>query len=377
MAQRYLPKIKVDTAKTIAKDLVANRSGGKISNEKFKQILRKDQDLRSYYYKPKNTSLTKFQTKKFIDKVVSTAKTTPGLKVSRLAQKLGFKPGATHAASDTILNKVYQKATQTQLDAQKPTGPSPEDISRQKRRDQMLKTLHKHERADEIMHDNKQQQAQQQQSSSKAGGTAPGVQIQHGGSSITGTSQANSSISNTGAAPARRAASSRRAVATDELKTLLIPVCNATPNAQGLESTVEKINKLLQQILTVGHGLSVLPPRAIHDALYSLRLDTPPPPDDMGTIAALTHAVQADCAVIGSVQRIGHMTNVSIRLVNAETKKSITLASIHDTTDDTFELERKIRWQVDHALSDTSSADSTSGSGSSLPSVDDAIDLPI
>jgi len=53
MIQRYTPRIKATTAKSMAKSLLSSQSGKKISDTKFKEYLKQDKDLKKYAYKAK------------------------------------------------------------------------------------------------------------------------------------------------------------------------------------------------------------------------------------------------------------------------------------------------------------------------------------
>ncbi|HHE64423.1 MAG TPA: hypothetical protein ENL09_00180, partial [Bacteroidetes bacterium] len=71
MVNTYSPRIKASTAKNMAKSILSDKTGKKISDTKFKEMMEKDKDLKKFAYIGKNSTLDKFKVKKFFNKVIS------------------------------------------------------------------------------------------------------------------------------------------------------------------------------------------------------------------------------------------------------------------------------------------------------------------
>ena len=354
----------MSTAKDMAKGLIANRAGQKISDSKFKQILKKEDGLKPYYYKTKDASISKLQAKKFFNQVVSTAKNTPGLKISRLAQKIGIKPTASTAPSGIALNKLYQQATDTQIKSQAPTGPTPEEVRKQQRHDEMMKTLHKHDRANEMQQENKAASAiaQKPQSSRIA---PPPMQGGISGATIKPASQPTST-------PSDQAQPSVKKTKEPERLTLaVIPLINLSPTADRTAWLCERISKQTRQVLHNEGVFTLVPEPAIADAIQHYPLAMPA---DHGTLHLIAKDAHAQLLTYGHLKKIGPVTEITTYLTNIQNDKTLTLATIRQETDDVFDLERRLAWQITNTLS---SDEAEPKRKPSTPSSHEAVDLPI
>jgi TolB-like protein len=353
----------MSTAKDMAKSLVANRAGQKITDSRFKQILKKEDALKPYYYKSKSSSLSKLQAKKFFNQVVSTAKGTPGLKISRLAQKIGIKPNAAKGPSNISLNKLYQKATDTQVKAQAPIGPSPEEVRRQQRHDQAIKTLHKHERADEnTLNQLAQPDAQSKPASQRV--APPTMQGSVSGSTIKPTGQ----VTDTPSDQAQLAV--KKTKEPERLALAILPLSNLSPAADRTAWLCERISKQIGQAL-LSEGMFILAPEpAIHGAIRRYPLSVPA---DHGTLRLIAKDAHVQLVAYGHLKKIGPVIEINAYLTNTQNDQNITLVSVRQETDDVFDLERRIAWQINNALS----GDIEPKQKPPTPSSSEAIDLPI
>lgn len=358
---KYLPKIKVSTAKDMAKSLIANRTGQKISDTKFKQILKKDESLKTYYYKSKDAGISKIQAKKFFNQVVSTTKTTPGLKVSRLAQKMGIKPNADKIPSNIILNKLYQKATDTQLQATAPKGPSPEEVRKQQRHDEMMKTLHKRERADDIARSQQTPQQPDQQRQQPSRVAPPTMQ-----GTITGaTLKPTGGIANEPDRPIKK-----QAAEPDRLTLAVLPLINLSPAADKTSWLADRLTTQIRQALRNENMFSLATEPATADALHRYQLSIPA---DQGILHLIGTELHAQLVAYGHLKKNGTTIEINLYLSNIQNRQHLVLASLRRETDDIFDLERRLTWQIHEALSDKPSPETPRNT----PSASDAVDLPI
>lgn len=340
MVQRYLPKIKMGTAKGVAKDLLSTKGGKKLSDTKFKQFMKKDKDLQHYY--TQSSSLSKFQAKKFFTKVVGSAQTNAQLKVSRLAQKMGIKGDNAKQLPGTVLERVYRRATTEQIAAEpKPTGPTPEEQRQQARREKMLKSLHKQQRAEEI---SKDQPAQPTPAKANENRQAGPVITPGSGTTVTQLHGATAP-KQTGVTMPKPAAKTNSTP-----KCIVFPIENVTPNVEGLELLLQKINRLLIQTLQGSGMFQLVSPQGIGRAVTALSLETTSLPSDRGAIRTLAERLNAEYYVTGSIKKIGATTDIVIELCNIENDRRLYLATIHEIITDPFELERKIHWEIINAL---------------------------
>ncbi|MFZ6035631.1 MAG: hypothetical protein ACOYUK_00635 [Patescibacteria group bacterium] len=365
MPKANLPKIKLGTARQIAKNLVTDKYGHQVSETRLKKFMQQDKDLRKFAYKGDAASMTKFQAKKFFNKVVDNAKTTGAFKMSRLAKKMGITETRPRV-SDIALNKVYGQASQTEYDATPhDTGPTLEEQSRARRREKMMKTLHKRERAEEVQREEQQQGKDAPDSGEQKSSIAPPPRA--GSGSIPST---------IGAPPPNQAASPgsvpRPSQKTVQLGCLIFPVENQTPHIPGFDLVAQKISNFITQRLTSARLFPVLSSGALWDALHQMRLDTIPASHDTDARRHVAERAGATLFVGSTISQSGQFTELSSILYNTRTGTTIKLAYLKEPLNDQFSFERKIGWQIDAALSSQSDDNATPP-----PSSADAVELPI
>lgn len=367
MVQQYTPKIKVGTAKTIAKNLLATPKGKKISDTKFKKFLKQDKDLKKFVYSSKQSTIKQPQAKKFFNKVLSSAHGDPKLKVSPIvAKKMGIKISKQGQLSQIGLKKIYKKASTEELASQqKPTGPSPEELRRQKRHEEAIKTFHKRERADEIQREtgpadqqNKNGEPDTLSISPRGvrGGTTPAS------GSTSSLSDQTIPIQRSGAAPA----------SAYLISLLIFPLNNLSANVEDLDLITKKIDNLVLQTITSLKTFKIVRQQDINEALKKLRLEKMPIIIDEITMENIAKEVQAQLYIFGTIKKTGAIMEINIQMVNSENNQHLTLVTIKEEADDIFDLERKISWQITNAFQDKKSDKETPA-----PSSGEAVDLPI
>lgn len=368
MVKAYLPKIKAQTAKSMAKNLLTTKGGKKITDTKFKEFLKKDKDLNKFAYKGKGSTLAKHQAKKFFGKVTGSAKQSGNLKVSATAaKKMGIRIDKKGQISEIGLNKIYQKATTEELSTQaKPTAPSPAELRREKRHENAMQTMHKRDRAEDIRKEQKSEQQPNKEEKSTA--TTPPPR--------------SAGVSSTGAATGSQAAGTASQSSSGQRKTtqagpalpslLILPLNNLSKNVRGLDWTARKIGNSITQTLNSIKIFSIIDQDAINDAFYKLHIDISATPFDESTIKQAAEKTGAELFVTGYIKKVDRFLEIKIQMVNTITNQRLNLAAIKEETDDVFHLERKINWQIINALkSDAKIPDQDS------PGIDEAVDLPI
>lgn len=364
MAQKYLPKIKIGTAKGVAKNLLSTKSGKQVSDTKFKQLLKAEGGLKKFAYSSSQSSLAKHQAKQFFGKVIGSAKEQRGLKINALAaKKLGIKISEAGQVSDIGLNKIYQKAGTEELASQQKVSsePSPEEQRRQQRHEAALKTFHKRERADETRQEQKQQPTKEQAQHKPL--TAP---ISHAGIGRA----AGAGADQPGAVADRvSTGTSSPSTAEDErLSLLILPLQNLTPTVEGLAWVAKKFNGLISRTLA---SLRLF---KITEAATAGK--TPAKTVDISDMAAVTVAAKrawATLCVFGTIKKTGRLLEITVEMVNTNSSQRLLLAQVKEETDDVFNLERKIGWQIANALQAEETTDDTAASSSPQK----AEDLPI
>jgi|GEM_PF-3573873 TolB-like protein len=370
MAKAYLPRLKVGTAKDIVKSIISTPAGKKISDSKFKSFLKNDKGLRKYSYLKKESHLTKLQTKKFFSQAVKSVSDSKQLKIGRLTQKrIGIKLDKNGQLSTLGLKKIYERAAAQEIESSKPTGPSPEEVERQKRRETAIQTLHKRDRADEVAADAKNTQPNAGNTQNKvpapinrqpitSGRTATGSQAQKQGATINDNvaSQKNSAVSR----PQKK------------IPLLLLPIYNLSLNKAEAEQLTRKTDQVLQSAIR-GFGIfNIISNTEIDQALDSLGLKELPGYRDDDLINSLADRTSAQLYIFGYCNKNGDQVEIKIYLVNSQNGKKIELSSIRGEMRDLFEIERRINWQINNSLK--SEKEEASG-GNDTPKR--AVDLPI
>lgn len=371
MVQRYTPKIKVGTAKTIAKNLLATPKGKKVSDTKFKKFLKQDKDLKKFVYSSKQSTIRQPQAKKFFNKVLSSAHGDPKLKVSPIvAKKMGIKISRQGQVSQIGLKKIYKKASTEELASQqKPTGPSPEELRRQKRHEEAIKTFHKRERAEEIQRETGPVEQQNKNGEPDRRRVTPSISPSGVRGGAIPASGSTSSLSDQTIPTQRSGAAPTNAYL---ISLLIFPLNNLSTNVEDLDLITKKINNLVRQTITSLKMFKIIRQQDINEALKKHRLERMPIIIDEVTMENIAKEVQAQLYIFGTIKKTGAIMEINIQMVNAENNQHLPLVTIKEEADDIFDLERKISWQITNAFQDRENDKETP-----TPSSGEAVDLPI
>ncbi len=357
----------MNTAKQVARNLLTDKYGHAVSDTKLKNFLKQDKDLKKFVYKSKTSTLTKHEAQKFFNKVVGTAKTSEGFKVSRMAKKMGIKD-TTPQTTDIQLEKIYKHASQTEIDAMPhDTGPTPAELAKQARHEKALKTLHKRERADEIAQEKEAQAANTKADSEQKPSAAPPPLVGSSGIGTIGGPSGSTNTSGGGAPPAQTDKAT-----TPLVQLLIFPVENQSPNIPGFELIVQKLNAFIRQHLISSRIIPIVPEQTVGDALRDLQLDTMPTSQDLEQCRALASRAKATLFLVSSISRIGQYTELTMTVHNTTNAHTFQLAHLREPIDDVFEFQRRLGWQIDAALQAQNNDQDTT-----TPSSTDAIELPI
>jgi TolB-like protein len=369
MIQQYLPKIKAQTAKNMAKNLLSTQKGKKISDTKFKQFLKQDKDLKKFVHSSKSSTIAKHQAKKFFSTVTESAKQSGNLKVNpTAAKKMGIRINKQGQISNIGINKIYQKATTEELAIEnKPTGPTPAESRKEKRHEEAIKKLHQREQAGDIAKEQKQGQKQQPAKDEKKSSSPP---PRSSGASGTGTSLSNQSVplSSQGSPTQRKTAK----IDTSLPAILVSSLNNLSTNVRGLDWTARRINNLIIQTLKSLKMFKIIEEEEISEVLTKLKLEKLPASANEAVIKQIARETRAVLFVIGYIKKINKTLEIKIQIINTATDQHLDLATIKEESDDIFQLERKIKWQINNALLSDAKTENKD-----VPSSDEAVDLPI
>jgi len=383
MVQRYTPRIKVTTAKSTAKSLLSTQSGKKVSDTKFKDYLKQDKDLKKYAYKGKTSTISKADAKKMFNKVVESAKGNKKFKISHAAKKLGIRKD--RKSGTATINKIYGKAGQEELASQpQQTGPSKQELRQQKRHENMMKALHKRDRADDMRQEQEKQKKETEKNSSgdkndnKGDGAAP-IRPSAGSGGAVGTAASQNTTQQTAtnsAAPSVQRPATQKPDEAEEtpINAIILPLSNLSPNVRDLDSITKRLSTTVKQIITTLHALPILPDSVIQGALNQLRLDSLPNATDYGAIAALAKTARTQPVIFGSVSQTGATLTINVQCANVVTDKKLELANLKEGTGDIFNIERKLRWHIKNALDASANQ---SDDSEKTPLDEEAVDLPI
>jgi len=338
--------MKIGTAKSMAKNLLSTRSGQKVSDTAFKKFVKQDKSLKKFTYSSDKSTVSKFQAKKILGQVAKDAASSEKYKISRFAQKLGIKQsGEEVRVSDIALNKAYQKGAEEELKVEKPAGPSPDELRREKRREEAVKTLHKRERADEI---NKERLGGTKSAPGQSGQKQTAAPLMHAG--FDGASQ-NAQATPGGAMSDNISSGNAQTgnTAADLLTVLVLPLYNVSGTAEDIDWLIKKIHKLTIQTLT---SLRLF--KVVGQTSSTADLGHPPAdPQDQTALKLATKKAWARLCVFGTIKKISKLLEIKINMINVDNDQKLQLVDIKDDTDDVFGLERKISWQLSAAVQGT------------------------
>lgn len=358
----YLPKVQVGTVKSVAKNLLRAKFGTKkISETKFKKFLKSEADLRKFAYKPGTVHITKGTAKKFFQKVLTSAEDRKDMRVSKLAaKKMGFRIGAHGELSKVGLNKMYRNTVNTEIAANQPTGPTPQEIERAKRHENMLKTIHKWERARDIEAESKQAQRPTAQQPRHEQATMP--TLSHGSTGPTTAPRAHTSDTD-------RTTSYRPPRSMDKepgIPIVILPCLNSSSEVAGTAALCRKLDAVTDQVLSHVPRFQAVPLQPEYRERYQAN-------SSIDAARSIAHELGATAFVIGVLKRSSGRTNITITLHQVHGDDHLTLAAIDEATMDAYTLQRKAIWDLAHAVHNAQAL----GDDSSLPSSGAAVDLPI
>ncbi len=343
MPSKYLPKMKIGTAKSMAKNLLSTKAGRQVSNAAFKKFMKQDKDLKKLSYSSDKSTVSKFQAKKILGQVAKDAVSSEKFKLSRFAQKLGLKQsGKSIRVSDISLEKVYTKGTEEELKVETPAGPSPDELRREKKREEAIKTLHKRERADELTKERIREteptptQSGQKQTAAPLMHTALGVagqntQVPPGGGTSDNVSSANIQTRDT---------------AANLLTVLILPLLNISGTAEKIDWLIKKINRLTVQTLT-NLRLFKIVDQTVSTANFEFSAIDP---QDQTALKQAAKRARARLCVFGTIKKIGKLLEIKISMINVDNDQKVQLVDIKDETEDMFNLERKISWELSASI---------------------------
>jgi TolB-like protein len=335
--------MKIGTAKSMAKNLLSTKAGKQVSDAAFKKFVKQDKDLKKLNYSSDKSTVSKFQAKKILGQVAKDAASSEKFKVSRFAQKLGLKQsGESVRVSDISLEKVYTKGAEEELKVEKPAGPSPDEQRREKRREEAVKTLHKRERADELNKERlggpKPTPAQSGQKQAAAplmhtglGGAGQNAQVPPGGGMSDNVSSANTQSGD---------------AAANLLTVLVLPLLNISGTAEDIDWLIKKINKLTVQTLTSLRLFKVVGQTSSTANPELSAID----PQDQTALKLAAKKAWARLCVFGTIKKIGKLLEIKISMINVDNDQKVQLVDIKDETEDVFNLERKISWELSSSV---------------------------
>ncbi len=369
MPNTFIPRIKATTAKNIAKGILSDKSGKKISDTKFKEILRKDKSLKKFAYIGKNTTLDKFKTKKFFNTILDTAKTHEKFKVNKLAaKKLGLNINRQGQASQIGLNKIYQHAAKEEISAAE-TGPSKQELRKQERHEKAIQQLHKQERASDRKEQYDKEAKEKQSDTKDSSSQSNSAPIRQSSTSGVALSQSGPSQNNY---LSMDIDDSKVNTGNELPKLLLPPLNNLSPTQPNIDIITKKIEISVKQKIINLKSFNIIGPEILTKSLMSLGMDKMPEPTNEDFLKKLAMECGAQLFIFGTVQKNTNILLFNLEIINSETDQKITLANIEQTSIDLFDLEKKINWQIDDAL-----LNENPNSPNNIPSVNKAIDLPI
>lgn len=334
--------MKISTAKSMARNLLSTKSGQKVSDTAFKKFIKEDKSLKKLTYSADNSTVSKLQAKKILGQVAQDAAGSQKYKVSRFAQKLGIKQsGGETKVSDISLEKVYQKGTEEELAASaKPAGPTKDELRRQKRHDEAIKTFHKHDRADEMRKDQLQEQPKNQPTSKRA--PAPLTHAGPSGIQQASAAPAAKSISNQVSSGGTTVASAK----SDIIPVVVLPIMNQSGSVEQLNWLLQKIDKLIKQTLTSTRLFKIVD-------YHSSEHGEAPDVNDEQTLRLITKRSWARLCVYGSIKKLGNIVDIDIEMFNIENDQHLSLVKLKTEADDIFNLERKVSWQINDSIMGT------------------------
>lgn len=375
MTKSFLPKIKVNTIKNTAQKMVESKYGSKqVTPTAFKKFLQQDKDLKKYAYASGQSSVSKFQAKKFISQVASKVTKEKNLKINPVyTKKMGIKIGPQGKISDIGFKKIYQQAENEEIKQMAPTGPTKEDIERQKKRERAIETFHKRETADEIRQAEKEKAEGTSKGATPSKSTGP-VQIQQGGSA--GSSAASSISDEKSQIKSTQSGKSafRKKIKQIISKSFIILPFSNLSQSKNLDWIAEKITNTAIRIIMGIKNFNLIERKTINQIILAsewerTKIITP-------ELAQEIHnKIKTDSTIFGNLKKIGNQIQVFVYLIQ-DTHDPKKIVEIKEETEDVFELEKKLNWQLLNYFEERKEKPDKD-SQAKIPSPTEAEDLPI
>ncbi len=372
MSKAYLAKIKATTAKSMAQSILSTRAGKKISDTKFKTMIKKDKNLKKFAYLGKKSSMTKHQAKKFFDTVIESSEGHEQIKINKIAaKKLGLCINKQGKASTIGINKLYESATKNELAAQKDPGPSKQELARQERREAGIKKLHQQDRANETRKEELKEKAMKEKGSNATekskSSSAPIRQAGSSGASFSQTSATTPSLND------NVSQTKQKITTTMKLSKIFIPpLNNLSTHIDSIAPIAKKIEISIKHIFLYLKSFSIISDEVSAKATLGLGFNKIPNPANEEIIKKISIETGAQLFVYGTIQKKGQLLIIKIDIINSQTDQKINLARLEQNTIDYFELEKKLTWQINNSLINENS-DITND----ITNESKAIDLPI
>lgn len=368
MANVYRPKMKVDTARSIAQRMATTQQGKQVTAPAFKKFLRSDKQLQGITYRSGSTHITQQQAQKFIKNVAEKIHQGEKYKLSQYARKtLGIRPTSKDSVGMTGVKHAYQVGARQEVAAETPKGPSPEEVLRQKRIEKGRQILHQRDRADEV-----RKEYQQGQKGEKAAVAAASRPPQISGGTML-HQQGPTSVSRSPASTPTRT-SMTRAASVKKIRTAILPVRNLsqmrelTLLAEKLEETIRRAVAGLPMIEVVSRVITV-------QTLQSLGWQE-------GRAVSyefakrIAKSLQAEYVFFGTVAHVIAQAHTEIFLLVMSTNSVLKVADVKEHYSRTFEIEKQIAWQIQNFFEARTSSH-TQSEDVKVPSASEAIDIPI
>ncbi|XOU94376.1 MAG: hypothetical protein ACNFW9_06115 [Candidatus Kerfeldbacteria bacterium] len=369
MAKDYLAKIKATTAKGMAQSIISSKTGKKISDTKFKTLMKKDKNLKKFAYLGKTSTIAKHQAKKFFNSVVESSQGSDQFKINKIAaKKLGLRINKQGKASTIGINKLYESATKDELSQAKDTGPTPQEIRKQKRHEKSIKKLHQQDRARENAENDKEEGKKPSKKDEKStSNTAPMRQTGSSGASFSQKTSTAPSLSDS------VSHTSPKINNTPELPKLFIPpLNNLSLHIDNIKPIAKKIEISLKQIFHYLKSFNIITDEVSSKAALDIGFNNIPNPANKDILKKISIETGAQLFIYGIIQKQGPLLKIKIDIINAETDQAIHLAVLEQKSLDYFELEKKLTWEINNSLQNEKSSNINN-----QISENKAIDLPI
>lgn len=363
----YSPKIKISTMRDMARRMISTQSGKNISHQALNKFLKGHKELHKVAFGPGHSAVEKYKAVKFFGKLANKITQSDKFKISYFAKKIGIKPGTEGNLGKVTLNRIYQKAAyDEQAVSQKPEGPTPEELEKQKRRQEAFRTLRKRERADEMK---KEQEGLEKKEPSQR--SLKAVPIAQGRPGVT-PALASVSDEKTTAVGAKTSVSETRVLPS----LAILPISNPQ-RIQSANWLAKKINNLLIRVIKSLNRFKVTDQLSIDGWLRNIGWEE-------GEVISLEQARnigrtnKVDFVIMGEWQKEGVNILVVIQLIDIKKNTVTKIAKIREKEENLFELENKLIWQIHNFFEGKElEAKKEVEKEQDVPSAEEAEDLPI